>query len=275
MIHANPVTASQGWAWVVQGFVLFRARPLLWLAMTTVYLAVAMILGLIPFIGWLILVLLTPPLLLGSLSIAKAVHDQTLAADVLPAAPSSQNFQSWAIYVRDFFKAAASKLFAGFSSDEKLLPVMVMSTLLLGGVIVIRILAQLLRVGGAALPSMLSGVGPSVWLTALLGLIVVLGLYALLLMAFVYTVPLILFRGSHPLPAIESSFVAASDNWKAFAVFVTVFSLAGEVARALFLYLSFPYDYLAFLAIGMGLLPVLVGGLYASYLDLFTPRTAL
>lgn len=272
MIHANPVTASQGWAWVVQGFALFRARPLLWLAMTTVYLAIAMVLGLIPFIGWLILVLLSPPLLLGSLSVAKAVHSQTLADQVLPAAPS---LQSWAIYVRDFFKAAAHKLFAGFSWEEKLLPVMVMSTLLLGGVIAIRILAQLLRVGGAALPSMLSGVGPSVWLTALLGLVVVLGLYAVLLMAFVYTVPLILFRGSHPLPAIESSFVAASENWKAFGIFVTVFSLAGELARVLFLSLSFPYDYLAFLALGMVLLPVLVGSLYASYLDLFTPRTAL
>jgi hypothetical protein len=151
---------------------------------------------------------------------------------------------------------------------------MVVSTLLLGGVVVIRILAQLLKVGGAALPAMLSGVSAAVWLPALLGLVVVLALYALLLMAFVYTVPLILFRGAHPLPAIESGFVAALDNWKAFAIFAGVFSLAGEAARLLFLYFPFPFDYFAFLALGLVLLPVMAGGLYASYLDLFTRRAA-
>jgi len=149
---------------------------------------------------------------------------------------------------------------------------MVVSTMLLAGVVIIRILAQLLRVGGAAIPSMLSGVSASLWGPALVGLIVVLGLYALLMMAFVYTVPLIVFRGSHPLPAIESAFSAAAMNWKAFAIFAGLFSLAGEIARILFLYLSFPLDYFAFLALGIVLLPILAGSLYASYLDQFTRR---
>jgi len=46
---------------------------------------------------------------------------------------------------------------------------------------------------------MLAGsVGPTVWVTALIGLLVVLILESLLLMAFLYTVPLILFRREHP-----------------------------------------------------------------------------
>jgi len=274
MFHANPVTAAHGWEWVVQGAALFRRRPSLWLAMTVVYLAIAIVLGLIPFIGWLILVLLSPALLLGALVVAKAVHEGTLAPDAVPARPSPSSFHAWTIWARDALRAGARKLFAGFSREEKLLPVMVVSTLLLGGVVVIRILAQLLKVGGAALPSMLSGVSASVWLPALLGLAVVLALYALLLMAFVYTVPLILFRGAYPLPALESSFVAALDNWKAFGIFAGVFSLAGEAARLLFLFFSFPFDYFAFLALGLVLLPVMAGGLYASYLDLFTRRAA-
>jgi len=274
MFHANPVAAAQGWAWITQGAVLFAQRPLLWLMMSIVYLAIAVTLGLIPFVGWLVLVLLSPALLLGGLLAAKAIHDQSVSVAVLPARPSPITFRSALGYARDILKAGARQLFAGLSKEDKMLPVMVISTLLLGGVVMIRILAQLLRVGGAALPSMLSGVSASLWLPALIGLIVVLSLYALLLMAFVYTVPLILFRGAHPLPAIESAFAAALQNWKAFAIFAGAFSLAGEIARLLFLYLSFPYDYLAFLLLGLVLLPVMAGALYASYLDLFTRRNA-
>jgi hypothetical protein len=274
MFHANRVTASQGWTWVAQGAELFARQPALWLAMAVVYLAIAIVLGLIPFVGWLLLVLLSPALLLGTLSVAKAVNDGSLAARGVPAPPASLSLRGLATCVADFLAAGGNKLFAGFSREEKVLPVMVVSTMLLGGVVVIRILAQLLRVGGSALPSMLSGVSASLWLPALLGLAVVLALYALLLMAFVYTVPLILFRGAYPLPAIESSFVAAAENWQAFGIFIGVFSLAGEAARLLFLVLSFPFDYFAFLALGLVLLPVMAGGLYASYLDLFTRRTA-
>jgi len=272
MFHANLVAANRGWAWIAQGAALLVRRPLLWLMMSTVYLTIAVVLGLIPFVGWLLLVLLSPALLLGGLMTARAVREETAVA--MPSRPVSVSFPALVHYLRDVVKTGTRQLFAGFSRDDKILPVMVISTLLLGGVVMIRILAQLLRVGGAALPSALSGVSASVWLPALLGLIVVLGLYVLLLMAFVYTVPLILFRGAHPLPAIESAFVAAFGNWKAFGIFAGVFSLAGEVARLLFLYLSFPFDYLAFLALGLVLLPILAGTLYASYLDLFTRRDA-
>ena len=199
-----------------------------------------------------------------------------LAPDALPAPPAQRDFRSRALYLREYLWRAARRLFQGFSDETQLLPIMVIGTLLLGGVVAIKILAQLLKVGGAALPAMLSGsVSPSVWLTALLGLLVVLSLQALLLMAFLYAVPLIALRREHPLPAIEHSFAAASTNLGAFSVFVTVFATAGEVMRLLFLKLTFPYDYLAFLAVGLVALPVFIAALYASYQDLFTPPPAL
>jgi uncharacterized membrane protein len=137
--------------------------------------------------------------------------------------------------------------------------------------VAIRILAQLLKVGDVStLPAMLTGgVGPTIWLTALLGLTVVLALESLLIMAFLYTAPLILFRREYPLPAIEASFSATVNNLGAFAVFVAVFWLVSELARSLYHRLVFPFDYLAFFAIGLVTLPVFVAALYASYQDLY------
>lgn len=277
MIRANQVPAGHGWEWVKSGFALFRKAPLLWLTMAFVYLVLALVLEQIPFIGWLIMALLTPMLMFGALPVAAALAGQGLPADAVPATPAERNifaattWRVWRDYVRDVLAGATRRLFVGFSDEDKLMPVMVISTLLLGGLVVIRILAQLLKVGGAALPAMLSGsVGPSVWLTALLGLAIVLTLETLLIMAFLYTVPLILFRREYPLPAIESSFSATLNNLGALAVFGAVFTLAVELARGLFYLLNFPFDYLAFLAIGLVALPVFVTGLYASYRDLYT-----
>jgi uncharacterized membrane protein len=109
-----------------------------------------------------------------------------------------------------------------------------------------------------------------VWITALIGLAVVICLETLLLMAFLYTVPLILFRREHPLPSIEMSFSGALSNLGAFLIFVGVFAVAGEGMRILFLLFFFPFDYLAFFIVGLVALPVFIAGLNASYQDLFT-----
>jgi len=271
MVRANQVPAKNGWGWVKHGMLLFRKEPVLWLSMAFVYLAMAILLSQIPFIGWLILVLFTPLCMLGALPVAQAQDGPGLPANAVPTPPAARAFRPWVDYLRDLLARAARRLLNGFAEEDKLLPIMVISTLLLGGVVVINILAQLLKVGGAALPAMLAGsVGPSVWITALIGLVVVLGLESLLLMAFLYTVPLILFRREHPLPSIELSFTGALNNLGAFAVFISVFAVASEVVRVLFLLFVFPFDYLIVLLAGLVALPVFIAGLNASYQDLFT-----
>ncbi len=271
MVRANRVPAKNGWGWIKHGMRLFGKDPMLWLAMAFVYLSMAILLSLIPFIGWLILVLITPLCMLGALTVAKAQDGPEPPADAVPQAPATPAFRPSAQYLRNLLTRAARRLFSGFQEEDSLLPIMVISTLLLGGVVVIKILAQLLKVGGATLPAILAGsVGPTVWITALIGLVVVLCLEALLLMAFLYTVPLILIRREHPLPSIELSFGGTLNSLGAFAVFIGVFAFAGETVRVLFLRLGFPYDYLAVFIAGLLFLPVFIAGLYASYRDLFT-----
>lgn len=269
-MRANRVPAKNGWGWIKQGMLLFGREPVLWLAMAFVYLSMAILLSLIPFIGWLILVLITPLCVLGALPLAQARDGLGLPADTVPPLDTPAS-RPWLHYLRDLLTRAARRLFSGFREEDRLLPIMVISTLLLGGVVVIKILAQLLKIGGATLPAILAGsVGPSVWITALIGLLVVLCLEALLLMLFLYTVPLILFRRQHPLPSIELSFDGARNSLGAFAIFIGVFAAAGESVRVLFLLLRFPFDYLVVVLAGLVLLPVFIAGLYASYRDLFT-----
>jgi hypothetical protein len=275
MIRANRVPARRGWEWVKRGVALFRKEPKLWLAMAFVYLVLALVLEQIPFIGWLVLALLTPTLMLGALPVAAALDGPGLPAGTVPALAAWYSPRAWLLYLRNLFTHALNRLLQGFASEDKLLPIMVISTLLLGGLVAIRILAQLLKVGGVStLPTVLSGgVGPTIWLTALLGLTVVLALESLLIMAFLYTAPLILFKREYPLPAIEASFSAALNNLGAFAVFAAIFWLASELARSLYHKLVFPFDYLAFFAIGVVTLPVFINALYASYQDLYLNRS--
>jgi hypothetical protein len=269
MMRANRVPAKNGWGWVKQGILQFSKEPVLWLAMAFVYLSLATLLSQIPFVGWLILVLISPLCMLGALTLAQARTGLGTAEETVPSPPVTLAFRPWLNYLRDLFTRAARHLFSGFREEDRLLPIMVISTLLLGGVVVIKILAELLKVGGA-LPAILAGsVGASVWITALIGLVVVLCLESLILMTFLYTMPLILFQREHPLPSIELSFAGALNNLGAFAIFVGIFAFAGETVRILFLRLSFPLDYLAIFVAGLVALPVFISSLYASYQDLF------
>lgn len=271
-MRANRVPAKNGWGWIKQGMLQFSERPVLWLAMSFVYLSLAILLSQIPFVGWLILVLFSPLCMLGALSLAHTRNGLETAGDAMPTPPDAHTFPPGLHYLRDLLTRAARQLFSGFKEEDKLLPIMVISTLLLGGVVVVKILAQLFKVGGA-LPTILAGsVGPTVWITALIGLLVVLCLESLLLMAFLYTMPLILFQREHPLPSIELSFSGALNSLGAFAIFIGVFAVAGETVRILFLRFSFPFDYLVVIVTGLVALPVFIAGLYASYQDLFAQR---
>mgnify|MGYP003407506912 CR=1 FL=1 len=77
------------------------------------------------------------------------------------------------------------------------------------------------------------------------------------------------FPNTKPLPAIATSFRAATANLGAVTLFVGTFVVISVAARTLFHVLSFPLDYLVFTAIGLVALPLFVAGLYASYQELF------
>src|SRR5512139_3415299 len=129
MTGFKQVAAARGAAWLQRGWQLLHTEPRLWLAMAAVYLALAVVLELIPFIGRLILVLFTPLMLLGALPVAAAPADGGLGGHLR--------------YLRELLGTGAQRLFDGARDDEKLMPIMVVSTLVLGALVLIQILAQL------------------------------------------------------------------------------------------------------------------------------------
>src|SRR5512139_115113 len=170
MTGFKQVTAARGAAWLQRGWLLLRAEPRLWLAMAAVYLALAVVLELVPFIGRLILVLFTPLMLLGALPVAAALACKGLPAKAVPAAPAEGGLGGRMRYLRELLGTGAQRLFDGARDDEKLMPIMVVSTLVLGGMVLIQILAQLLKANpGALADTLASGVSSSVWITAVLG----------------------------------------------------------------------------------------------------------
>ena len=265
-MNINKVDVQRGWSWATGGWRLVKKDISLWAGMGLIFMLIAIVLKLIPFIGLLLLVLLSPMVLAGATQTTDNI-DQGIY--VKPAASGSglaqlpQRMVAW-------FQYSAGRLFSAFTEEDKVLPLMVISTLTLGTVVVINILAVLLKVDGSAMSAMFAGsVGPRIWVPALIGWLLVLVLQLVVVMGVLYAVPLILFRRDPPLVAIEKSFIACKHNLMAVIVFGLPFLVISMLISALFFTLPFPRDYLSMLMLGWLTVPFFVTGLYRSYWDIF------
>src|SRR6185369_4138514 len=71
-MQARIVPASRGARWLVEGWRIFRAAPLGWLATVIAYLMLTNLLALVPFVGLAVALVLVPPLSLGLMAAARA-----------------------------------------------------------------------------------------------------------------------------------------------------------------------------------------------------------
>ena len=265
-MNINKMDVQRGWSWIMGGWRVVKKDISLWVGMGLIFMLIAIVLKLIPFIGLLLLVLLGPMVMAGAMQIADTIDQGTY---VKPAASGSglgqlpQRVIAW-------FQYAAGRLFSAFTDEDKVLPLMVISTLTLGIVVIINILAVLLKVDGSAMSAMFAGsVGPRIWVPALIGWLLVMVLQLVVVMGVLYAVPLILFRRDPPLVAIEKSFIACKHNLMAVIVFGLPFLAISMLISALFFTLPFPRDYLSMLMLGWLTVPFFATGLYRSYRDIF------
>ena len=265
-MNINKMDVQRGWSWIMGGWRVVKKDISLWVGMGLIFMLIAIVLKLIPFIGLLLLVLLSPMVMAGAMQIADTIDQGTY---VKPAASGSglgqlpQRMIAW-------FQYDAGRLFSAFSDEDKVLPLMVISTLTLGIVVIINILAVLLKVDGSAMSAMFAGsVGPRIWVPALIGWLLVMVLQLVVVMGVLYAVPLILFRRDPPLVAIEKSFIACKHNLMAVIVFGLPFLAISMLISTLFFTLPFPRDYLSMLILGWLTVPFFATGLYRSYRDIF------
>nr|WP_305793070.1 BPSS1780 family membrane protein [Sedimenticola hydrogenitrophicus] len=230
---------GHGWAWIRRGFWHFRQNPLAWIITLVVWVVLSVVLSLVPFIGSLVITLISPVILAGlMLGCAAQEHGD------------------------DF---ELSHLFAGFSSSVGQL--MLVGLLYLVGVIALTFVLGM--VGGGMLIGMLGGMDamqnadPGAIASAmgvgsvLLLILVAFGLSIPLTMAYWFAPALIAMEGMSALSAMKLSFSGCVRN-------ILPFLLYGVVALVLF--------FLGALPVGLGLLvvmPVMTASMYTAYRDIY------
>ena len=249
-MQARIVEATRGARWLADGWRLFRAAPLGWLAAVFGYWLLMTLVSLVPFIGVAAAAVLVPPFSVGFMALARAAGhkaplDMGLLFDGLRHEPRAQ-FALGAIYL-----------------------------VCLGLVLAASTLAD----GGALARWMISGERPADevlqsedFMTALA---TAAALYLPVMLAFWFAPPLASWHATGAAKALFFSFAASMMNWRAFLAYgammavvtllvpfliVSAFALAGSHAPPAAV-LIFP--------LAIVLLPTLFASFYASYRDVF------
>lgn len=228
----NKVGASRGAEWISCGWKLFKSNIGLWLLISLAFLALNILLSLVPIIGPFVSTLLTPALVAGFL------HGASLVA------------KGESLQFADLFKAFRSERINGLL----ILGVAQFSLSILAGLILLSAMGpsvmEAMRSGGASVSHSMGDV-------PLLGLLATSLLLALFSMAMLYAPALVYFHGVPATDALLTSFKASFTNIGALSVFGLILFGLGILAAMTF---------------GLGfivLLPVVMCAVYCSFREMF------
>lgn len=230
ILGGRGVAAGHGWAWIAQGWDLFKRQPALWIGMLVTMFLVLMLLAFIPLLGALANAVLWPVLEAGLLIGCRALDQD-----------GSLEF---------------GHLFAGFR--ERFGTLVAIGAISFGislaiGFVVVAVMGvgMFTMMGGAP------GAGPQALAGMALPLLVMLALLLPLFMAMWFAPALVVFHERGAVEAMKESFTGCLKNIVPFLVY----GLIGLVFAVL---ASIPVG-LGWLVLG----PVLVGSVYASYRDIY------
>jgi uncharacterized membrane protein len=227
------VAAGRGWAWIVEGWGLFRREPGPWIALIVVAALVFIGLALVPFLGSLAAMVLAPVFAAGFVI---ACRDEEEGRGV-----------------------QVSHLFAGFRTHFGTL--VSIGLIYLAITVVIALVVGLatgagiwtLLGGGDADPAAVAGAG----LTVLLAFLVMLALLLPVFMALWFAPALVVFRGASPVAALKQSFGACLKNIVPFLIYGVVLVVLGIVAAIPLM--------LGWLVLG----PVVAASVFVAFQDIF------
>lgn len=251
----NEIPTSHAFAWIRSGWERLQREPARWLGMTIVFVAIALLLKIIPVLGNFMLVLIAPIMLASALMVARS---NTVN-------PAPQNAKQW---LRALTVDSLRELFQVFRREDYAFAIVIVCIVTFGLVAIVNI-PELLITGGSVV-SGLAGVslaGPP-RPGMIFGILVVTVLYSLLAMALLYMVPLTLFGNRQPVPAIVESFRTCLAHPKTLALFVAPF-LAVNIVIMIAFSVSHLSGYLLLASLGILALPVFVIGLHFSYQTIF------
>lgn len=252
----NPVRQARDW--IACGRQLVLQQQSLWYGMAAVYIVLGFLLTLIPFMGHLLLILITPMLLAG------VIWGRSQERPVAPAAgtPAQRILQEWVAQ-------PAQELMCVFTQEGKMFAAVLLGIVTLGLVMVVKIIGYLL-IGGSMIAGLAADLAGDTSFLTLLGMVLVTFLSVLLGMGLLYSVPLTVLGNRQPLDAISESFTACRVHAKPLLALVAPFFLVYVVILAAFA--NSPWlGSLLTVSIGLLALPLFIAAVYCSYLALFPP----
>lgn len=232
MTGGRAVGAGQGWAWIADGFGLFRKSPGIWIALVVLLLVILLVLAFIPLLGAVATFLLMP-VFIGGL---------TLGCRALQGGGELE----------------LGHLFAGFDKAHAG-NLIVLGALAIGGWIIVMLPVVAIAGAGAVVGVMrgdaagMAAMGGSLMLAWLVALALSVPIY----MALWFAPALVVLRGMAPVAAVKASFYGCLSNIVPFLVYSIVFVVLGVLASIPLL--------LGWLVLG----PVTVASVYVAYRDIF------
>ena len=248
------VPARRGWAWLVQGFALFRSNPAAWLLLVFSYWLLIGLLNRIPVLGPLVATLFLPAFSVSFMVICEEVENGRRLSPTL--------------------------LLAGFRKE-------VPALVALGGLYLLSIVLVLglsaLADGGVLMNWVMEGTSPPAAairdgsLSRALILAAIVG--TPMVMAFWFAPVLAAWQKMGTAKALFFSFFAGWRNWRAFLLYGAVLAMAGTLLSVLVATVAVLLRgrpdllRLALLASVIVTLPTLFGSFYAAYRDI-SPQPA-
>lgn len=238
------VEAGRGWGWIVEGWQLFGRSPGVWIVILLIYFGINLVLSLIPLIGGLAYLLLSP----------------VLTGGVLYGADAQARGETLEI----------SHLFRGFQNQGRMGPLVMLGLISLAGYVLMGLLFAAFFLGGMATGMALDNVGQGITPDMIEGLfgagfivlmLIELTIWAVIMMAMFYAIPRVMLDQQDAWPALQDSLAACWINMLP----LLVFGLIGLVLAMM-----------AMIPFGLGFLvlwPVMIGATYASYREVFTVPT--
>jgi hypothetical protein len=228
----NSVAAERGWNWIAAGWLLFMRAPGPWIGMMIALTAIFLVMSVIPVIGAIAVVVLTPVFVAGPVIGCRALDEGR--------------------------PLEFTHLFAGFR--ERFGTLAAVGAISLVAILAIAFIAGLITgfnlfalFSGPLDPAAIAAALVSVVLTLLIMLALMLPVY----MALWFAPALVVLQGKGALAAMGESFAGCMKN-------VLPFLLNGVILFFLAIAASIPFG-LGWLALG----PVVVASVYTAYRDIF------
>lgn len=232
MTGGRAVGAGQGWAWIADGFGLFKKAPGIWIAQVVILFVILIVLAFIPLLGAVATFLLMPVFIGGLILGCRALQGGG--------------------------ELELGHLFAGFDKAH-LGSLILLGALAVAGWIVVMLPVIAIAGAGAVFGLMRGDAAGAAAMggTLVLAWLVALALSIPIYMALWFAPALVALRGMPPVAAVRESFFGCLKNIVPFLVYSIVFVVLGIVA-------SIPLG-LGWLVLG----PIAIASVYTAYRDIF------